>query len=428
MHLKDFAKSGNPKTLFSAFLYFDISFMIWVMLGPLGNSITEDFKLSPTEKGIMVGLPLLTGSLLRLVLGPLADRIGGRNTALLGLSLTFIPLLLGGFAATLYEMVLIIGLLLGIAGASFAVALPMASRWYPPEQQGLVMGIAGAGNSGTVLASLFAPRLAEATGSWEVVFLLATIPLALTWVVVAALAKDAPGKPKPKGLQDYAVVLRQRDTLYFALMYSVTFGGFVGLATFLPIFFRDTYGLTKVEAGNFAALCVFAGSFIRPIGGYFADRFGGIRVLFFLYGLIGILALGVSNLPALAVETVLLTLLMTVLGAGNGSIFQIVPQRFPKEIGTITGIVGAAGGVGGFLLPFLLGGLKDATGSYSAGFLIYTLAAFGCVVLLSVARRGWQGTWLGTDGRALTAETTAPTHSTVPSAPPITPVVNPAVD
>src|SRR5688572_994968 len=161
MRLKDFVNSGNPKTLFSAFFYFDISFMIWVMLGPLGNSITEEFSPTPTQKGIMVGLPLLSGSLLRLILGPLADRIGGRNTALIGVSLTFLPLLLGGLASNSYEIVLVIGLMLGIAGASFAVALPMASRWYPPEQQGMVMGIAGAGNSGTVLAALFAPRIAE---------------------------------------------------------------------------------------------------------------------------------------------------------------------------------------------------------------------------------------------------------------------------
>src|SRR5688572_27492278 len=183
MHLKDFAKSGNPKTLFSAFFYFDISFMVWVVLGPLGNSIAEEFGLSASQKGLMTGLPILSGSLLRLVLGPLADRIGGRNTALLGLSLTFIPLLLGGLVTSSYEMVLLVGLLLGIAGASFAVALPLASRWYPPEQQGLVLGIAGAGNSGTVLASLFAPRLAEAFGHWQPVLLVATIPVAAAWLV-----------------------------------------------------------------------------------------------------------------------------------------------------------------------------------------------------------------------------------------------------
>lgn len=400
MHLKNFAKSGNPKTLFSAFLYFDISFMIWVMLGPLGNSIGDQFHLTASQKGLMTGLPVLSGSLLRLVLGPLADRIGGRNTALLGLSLTFVPLLLGGLAANSYEVVLLIGLLLGIAGASFAVALPLASGWYPPEQQGLVLGIAGAGNSGTVLASLFAPRLAERFGSWQPVLLLAMIPVAAAWLVVALLAKDAPGKPAAKTLKEYAAIFRQADTLWFSLFYSVTFGGFVGLSTFLPIFFHDQYGLDKVAAGNFAALCVFAGSFVRPIGGYLADRFGGIRILVVLYAAIGLLALLIGSLPALGIETVLLFLMMTLLGSGNGSVFQIVPQRFPKEIGLVTGIVGAVGGIGGFLLPNLLGSLKDMTGSYGSGFLVYTVAALACVGLILAVRGAWRRAWAGDGGRA----------------------------
>ena len=193
MHIKQFLRSGSPGTLFSAFLYFDISFMIWVMLGPLGNSIAKEFSLSATQKGLMAATPVLAGAFLRLVLGPTADRIGARKTALIALALTFLPLLMGAYAATSFEMVLVVGVLLGIAGASFAVALPMASRWYPPEQQGLVMGIAGAGNSGTVLAAIFAPRLAQYFGDWRPVFLTAMAPLAITWVVIALLAKDAPG-------------------------------------------------------------------------------------------------------------------------------------------------------------------------------------------------------------------------------------------
>jgi MFS transporter, NNP family, nitrate/nitrite transporter len=389
MDIKQALKSGSPGTLFSAFVYFDVSFMIWVMLGPLGTFIAEEFQLTASQKGLMTGMPLLTGSLLRLVLGPLADRIGGRNTALLGLMLTFIPLFLGAFASNSFEMLLIVGLMLGIAGASFAVALPLASRWYPPEQQGLIMGIAGAGNSGTVLASLFAPQIAQALGSWRPVFIIAMIPLALAWIVVAVLAKDAPGKPRLKTLKEYTDVVRQADTVWFSLMYSVTFGGFVGLSTFLPIFFHDQYGLDKVSAGTFAALCVFAGSFVRPIGGYLADRFGGIQILLGLYAAIAALALVISTLPVLGVMTVLLFLLMTLLGSGNGSVFQIVPQRFPKEIGVVTGIVGAVGGLGGFLLPNFLGSLKDITGSFSSGFLVYTAAGALCVVMILVLRKTW---------------------------------------
>lgn len=393
MHIKQFFRSGNPATLFSAFFYFDISFMIWVMLGPLGNFIAEEFDLSASQKGLMTAMPILSGSLLRLVLGPLADRIGGRKTALIGLSLTFIPMLIGAFAAQSYEMILVIGLFLGVAGASFAVALPMASRWYPPEQQGLVLGIAGAGNSGTVLASLFAPRLAELLGGWRPVFLVVMLPLAIAWLVVFLLAKDAPGKVTIKTFAEYIDVVKKPDTLWLSLMYSVTFGGFVGLATFLPIFFHDQYGLDKVSAGGFAALCVFAGSFIRPVGGYLADRFGGTRILFGLFLLIGLLALGIGMLLPLNVETVLLFLLMTSLGSGNGSVFQIVPQRFSKELGVVTGIVGAIGGLGGFLLPNLLGTLKDATGSYGSGFFVYTLASLICMILIAVVRNEWQSTW-----------------------------------
>lgn len=400
MHIKQFLRSGSPATLFSAFFYFDISFMIWVMLGPLGNFIAEEFHLTPGQKGLMTAMPLLTGSILRLVLGPLADRIGGRKTALIGMSLSFIPLLLGAFASQSYEILLVVGLFLGVAGASFAVALPMASRWYPPEQQGLVLGIAGAGNSGTVLASLFAPQLAQLLGGWRPVFIVTMIPLALAWLTVAFLAKDAPGKVALKTLAEYVAVLRQPDTIWLSLMYSVTFGGFVGLATFLPIFFHDQYGLDKVSAGNFAALCVFAGSFIRPVGGFLADRFGGIRILIGLFMFIAVLAIGIGLLPVLGVETVLLFLLMTSLGSGNGSVFQIVPQRFPKEIGVVTGVVGAVGGLGGFLLPNLLGSLKDITGSYGTGFMVYTVAALLCMLMVTLLRKEWQRTWAGEGGRA----------------------------
>jgi len=405
MHLKDFSKSGNPRTLLAAFVYFDISFMIWVMLGPLGNSIAEEFKLNAAQKGLMTGVPILTGSLLRLLLGALADRIGGRKTALIGLTLTFIPLWMGAFATSDFQRVLIVGLMLGIAGASFAVALPLASRWYPPEQQGLVMGIAGAGNSGTVLASLFAPRLALLFGNWRPVFLVAMLPLVVAWLVVAFLAKDAPGKARAKTLADYVAVLKQADTWWLCLMYSVTFGGFVGLSTFLPIFFHDQYGLDKVSAGNFGALCVFAGSFVRPVGGYLADKLGGIRMLFVLYTLTLVLAIAVSGLPILSLVTVLIFLLMTTLGSGNGSVFQIVPQRFPKEVGVVTGIVGAAGGVGGFLLPTVLGSIQSSIGSFGPGFLIYAALAGLCIALIAVKRKGWLRTWAGDGGRARTGAT-----------------------
>jgi NNP family nitrate/nitrite transporter-like MFS transporter len=401
MHIKEFKKSGHLPTLLSAFLYFDISFMVWVLMGPLAVFIAEDFKLSPSQKGLLVALPLLGGSILRLVLGVLCDRLGARKTALIGLGLTFVPLLWGWLGANSLGELHCIGLLLGVAGASFAVALPMASRWYPPEHQGLAMGIAGAGNSGTVLTALLAPRLAQHFGNWHIVFALALVPVALVWIAVAIMAKNSPHKVAPKEAREYVVALKQADTLWFCLFYSVTFGGFVGLASFLPTLFTDQYGLAKVQAGNLTALCVFAGSFVRPIGGYFADRFGGVRMLTVLYGAIGVLALCISFLPSVGIMAALMFTLMAILGSGNGSVFQIVPQRFPREIGVITGLVGAAGGLGGFCIPFALGALKQSLGSYSIGFQVLAGCAMACLALILVLHPSWQRAgWLGRGGRA----------------------------
>jgi MFS transporter, NNP family, nitrate/nitrite transporter len=392
-HLKEFARSGNPPTLLSAFLYFDISFMIWVLLGPLGNYVSEELHLSPAEKGLLTAVPLLGGSLFRLVLGPLADRFGGRKVGIAGMLLTMVPLALGWLWADTLPQLWLVGLLLGVSGASFAVALPMASRWYPPEHQGLAMGIAGAGNSGTLLATLFAPRLAESLG-WRGVMGAALIPLALVLILFILLAKDSPAHVPVKGAADYFRTLRSPDAVWFCVLYCVTFGGFVGLASFLSIFFRDQYGLTKVQAGDLTTLCVLSGSFLRPVGGYLADRVGGIRMLQILFAGVMVLAIGVAQLPPVTAVTVLFFVLMALLGMGNGSVFQLVPQRFPREIGIITGLVGAAGGVGGFFLPTLMGSLKGSTGSFTAGFLLMAAAGLVCLGVVSWKSRDWTLTLL----------------------------------
>lgn len=393
MRLKDFAKSGHPPTLFSAFLYFDISFMVWVLIGVLGVHIASHFGLTASQKGLLVAIPILGGSLVRIPLGVLVDRIGPKRTGILGQLLVMIPLVWAWLFGRSFSEFLALGLLLGIAGGSFAVALPLASRWYPPQHQGLAMGIAGAGNSGTVLAALLAPRLAERVG-WHHVFGLALIPVVITLLLYSLLAKESPSQPAPKPLQDYLGLCRERDTLWLCLFYSFTFGGFVGLASFLVIFFHDQYGLAKVMAGNFTALCVFAGSFLRPVGGYLADRFGGTRMLAALFACASAGLIAAGTLPPLWLVTTLLFLVMAVLGMGNGSVFQLVPQRFREEIGVATGVVGAAGGLGGFLLPSFLGVLKDLTGSYGVGFLCFGLAGLACWGLLRVVQRGWRMSWL----------------------------------
>ncbi len=388
MNVRDFRKAGHWPTLACAFTYFDISFMVWVLLGALGNALAQTFGLTPGQKGLMVAIPLLGGSMMRLVLGVLTDRIGAKKTGLIGLTVTILPLLLGWLWVSSFNQLLIVGMLLGVAGASFAVALPLASRWYPPHLQGLVLGIAGAGNSGTALATFFGPRLAKVWG-WHAVFGLALIPVVITLVVFAIFAKDSPTQPVPRPIGEYARVLRRRDTWWFCLFYAITFGGFVGLASFLNIFFRDQYGLDSVRAGNFATLCVIAGSFIRPVGGHLADRLGGVKMLTMLFVGIGGLMVGMATTPALGLGTVLLLAIMTLLGMGNGSVFQLVPQRFSAEIGVVTGIVGAAGGIGGFLLPTLLGSLKGSTGSFAGGFLAFAVASLACSGLMVYVGRSW---------------------------------------
>lgn len=394
MERTGFLKSGHKPSLLSAFLYFDVSFMVWVLIGPLAVIMMQDYPMNAAQKANLVALPILGGSVLRLVLGVLADRIGPKRTGQLGMAVTMVPLVWGWqFVDSLGELYTV-ALLLGVAGASFSAALPLASRWYPPQYQGLAMGIAGAGNSGTVFSTLFANRIAQYFGSWEVVFGFALLPVALVFLVFTLLAKDSPNQPDPKKLRDYAAVLRERDTWLFCLLYMVTFGGFVGLSNYLTIFFNTQYGLSAVRAADFTTLCVIAGSFFRPVGGWLADKLGGVRMLLALYAGVALMMASVSSLPPLSVVTVLLFVGMMCLGMGNGSIFQLVPQRFQQEIGVITGIVGAAGGLGGYFLPNILGLLKQWTGSYTPGFLILSGIALACILTVTLIQGQWKRTFL----------------------------------
>lgn len=391
---RSFLKSGHTPTLLSAFLYFDLSFMVWVLLGPLGVAIAKDFGLTPAQKGLMVAVPVLSGALLRLVAGVMVDHMGPKRTGLMGQ----VAVLAGLAVAWLlgvhdYHQVLALGVLLGVAGASFAVALPLASRWYPPEHQGLALGIAGAGNSGTALAALFAPALAQAFG-WQNVVGLAALPLACALVVYAIFAKDAPNRPPPKRLAEYLSVLGTRDAWWLMGLYGVTFGGFVGLSSSLTIYFNAEYGLPAVTAGFFTAACVFAGSFLRPVGGGLADRFGGVRALSVVYVLAALgLALASFHQPNPWIALALMVFSMSVLGMGNGAVFQLAPQRFGREIGVVTGLVGMTGGIGGFYLAASLGWAKQATGSYQPGLLAFAGLALLALAGLSGVKARWRRTW-----------------------------------
>ena len=391
---KEFWKAGHPPTLFAAFFYFDLAFMVWVMLGPLGVQIAQDLHLTSAQKGLMVATPILSGALLRIVMGVLVDHLKPKLAGSIGQVIVLASL---GFAwhfgVHSYEQILLLGGFLGFAGAAFAVALPLASRWYPPEHQGTALGIAGAGNSGTVLAALFAPTLAVWYG-WQNVFGLAMIPLSIAFVVYLIFAKDAPECPPAKSLHQYLAVLKDKDAWWFMFFYSVTFGGFVGLASSLTIYFNTQYGLSPVIAGYFTAACVLAGSLIRPVGGVVADRIGGIRSLLVMYTLAAIFLFIVSfGFSQAWMALTVFVAAMLALGMGNGAVFQLVPQRFRKEIGVMTGLVGMAGGVGGFYLASSLGYAKQITGSYQIGFVIFAGLAVLALVGLSSVKTRWRTTW-----------------------------------
>ncbi|MGV6397112.1 nitrate/nitrite transporter [Pseudomonas caspiana] len=389
-----FWKAGHTPTLFAAFLYFDLSFMVWYLLGPMAVQIATDLQLTTQQRGFMVATPILAGAILRFIMGMLADQLSPKTAGIIGQVIVITSLLAAWqLGIHTYEQALLLGIGLGMAGASFAVALPLASQWYPAEHQGKAMGIAGAGNSGTVLAALAAPVLAAAFG-WTNVFGLALIPLILTLIAFSLMAKNAPNRSKPKSMADYFKALADRDSWWFMFFYSVTFGGFIGLASALPGYFHDQYGLNPVTAGYYTAACVFGGSLMRPLGGALADRFGGIRTLLGMYAVAAICIAAVGfHLSSSVAALALFVSAMLGLGAGNGAVFQLVPQRFNKEIGVMTGLIGMAGGIGGFLLAAGLGAIKQSTGDYQIG--LWLFASLGVVAwfgLYSVKRR-WRTTW-----------------------------------
>ena len=393
MKLSDIKSSGHWPTLLTAFLYFDFSFMVWTVLGPLGAQIGESLQLSTQQKGFMVAVPILSGAILRILLGMLVDRIGAKNTGIIGQLIV-----IAGLAAAWlvgmpnYGATLLMGLVLGFAGASFAVALPQAGRWYPPNMQGVVMGLAGAGNIGVVLDSLFAPRLAAAYG-WQSVFGLALIPAVIVLVIYAVFSKEAKVEVKKKRLIDYVNLLKDKDAHWFCFYYTVSFGGFVGLASSYVLYFKSEFGVTPVQAGDLAAICTFTGAMLRPIGGAIADRIGGIRSLFAFYAIAGIMLLGAALAHNISVCLAIFVIASGALGMANGAVFQLLPQRFGKDLGVMTGLVGCGGGLGGFYLASSLGLAKGLTGSYAAGFSIFAVLCFLAIAGLSLVKTRWRTTW-----------------------------------
>jgi NNP family nitrate/nitrite transporter-like MFS transporter len=441
-------KSGNWKALLACFLYFDTGFTAWVMFGPLAPYIAKQLTLSPTQSGFLVAVPVLSASIVRVTLGNLFQSVNGRALALLGIALSSVPaLLLLLPIAPSYPLLLVLGGFLGVGGASFAVALPMAGSSYPPRVQGLVLGLAAAGNIGAVIDGFVFPTLAQHFG-WQRATAAVLPLLALTAAAVLLWAEDRSAKsgspvralvafgvsllgiivlvqlvnhglfgPGRTGTlllpvlgvavalavlpRKYLAVLAERDTWVVMLIYSITFGGFVGMSSYVSLLLTTQYQLSKVDAGMFMAALSFTGAMVRPVGGLLADRLSGVRVLLVL--LVGIALCNFSYamfMPALASAIVLLAALYLCFGLGNGATFQLVPHRWRGKTGVMTGIIGAAGGIGGFYLPVIMGIAKESTGSYQLGFATFGVLATIALVLLGVLHRQWLS-WSSPDDSAL---------------------------
>ena len=406
---KAFLKSGHWPTLLAAFLYFDFCFAIWVLNGAMAPFISETFKLDAAQKGFMISVPILAGALMRFPLGVLAQYIGRRNAAMVEMALIIIALGYGYFWVDTFNEVIAMGVLLGIAGASFGVALSLGSGWFPPKYKGLAMGLAGAGNSGTVLAVLFAPPLAMRYG-WSTVYGLAALTMALPMLVMWFVAKEPPDR-EHQTLRQHVSCLFEKDGWVFSLIYIVTFGGFIGLASFLPTYFYDQFHVTKVQAGQLTMLATLMGSAVRVVGGYISDRIGGIRTLSSVLLVVAssLVACGLAG-TSLPVTTLLFMLCFAALGAGNGALFQLVPLRWPLTTAVAGSMIGEIGALGGGFIPNAMGQSKQHLDTYLWGFVAFAGLALLLLLMLRQVQIRWTRTWAEKGGRARVSDASSTTQ------------------
>ena len=373
-------KPGAARALFFATTAFAVSFAVWGLIAALAPLFTELYKLSATEKSLLIAIPVLLGSIGRIFAGMAADRFGGRVVFSALLIFSAIPAIAIGFS-TSYTQLLIFGLLLGVAGTTFPVGVGFASKWFSKEKQGTALGIYGAGNIGQSIAVFFAPVLALQFGDWRTVFFVFAA-MTLVWgIVFYMFAKDAAVTAKPKTLFEiFSIFKTSKIAWVLSLFYFLTFGGFVALALYLPTFLREIFSLSATDAGARTAGFVLLATAMRPVGGILADKIGGAKVLIFVFAAIAVLSLLLS-FASIVPFTVGALGCAAALGLGNGAVFKLVPQYFPNDTATVTGLVGAFGGLGGFFPPLELGFVKDATGTYTVGFVLLSLFAVVCLVI-----------------------------------------------
>jgi NNP family nitrate/nitrite transporter-like MFS transporter len=372
-----------------ATLAFTTCFFAWSLLGPLAPDIQDALGLSDFETSAIVAVPVLLGSLMRIPLGWLTDRHGGRRVFSALMAFTPLPLIALALFHDSLTPILVFGLLLGFAGASFAVGVPFVNGWYPPERQGFTLGIYGMGMGGTVLAGLTAPRIADHWGL-SAPFWVATALVVVMCGVFLALARDAPTRrtgPAPGMFAALSVFRTSGRAWALTLFYFMAFGGFVAMFLYLPKLLTGVYDLSKADAGARAAGFALLAVIGRPTGGWLSDRIGAARVLLVCFIAVAVLALVLAAAYTAMVPLTVACLAMAVaLGLGTGAVFKLVPEWFPDRVGSVTGVVGAAGGLGGFFPPLVMGVVKSATGGYALGFALMALVALACLVVLRALR------------------------------------------
>ena len=380
-------KAGTELAL--ATLAFTVCFYAWSLLGPLSPDLQDALGLSDFETSAMVAVPVLLGSLMRIPLGWLTDRHGGRRVFTALMAFTPLPLIALALAHDSLGAILVFGFLLGFAGASFAVGVPFVNGWYGPERQGFALGIYGMGMGGTVLAGLTAPRIVDQWG------LAAPFWVATGLVVVVcggffALARDAPTQRTGRAPGMFAALSVFRTTgraWALTLFYFMAFGGFVAMFLYLPKLLTGVHDLSKADAGARAAGFALLAVIGRPTGGWLSDRIGAARVLLVSFIAVAVLALVLAAAYTAIVPLTIACLTMAIaLGLGTGAVFKLVPEWFPDRVGSVTGVVGAAGGLGGFFPPLVMGIVKSATGGYALGFALMALVALACLVVLRAVR------------------------------------------
>jgi NNP family nitrate/nitrite transporter-like MFS transporter len=397
---KSFLRTGHGPTLFAAFLYFAFSCCIWVLNGALAPFISESFHLTPAQKGLMLSIPIVAGALMRFPLGVLSQFIGRRNAAFVEMGLVAVAMLYGWLRVETFGDLLAMGVLLGIAGASFGVALSLGAGWFPPQHKGLAMGLVGAGNVGTAVSVLVAPPLAQWLG-WHAVYAIAAAAISVPVIAMALFAKEPPDVDAHAGLKQHLACLVEADGWAFSLMYGVTFGGFIGLATFLPTYYHDQFDVSKVQAGQLTMLAAFMGAAVRVLGGWIADRWGGVRALTVVLAAIATTLVGVGLAGgSLGLTTVLMIACFAALGAGNGSIFQLVPLRWPATTAVAGSMIGEIGALGGGLVPSGMGLSRQYLGTYLWGFVAFAVLALLMLAVLRMRQGRWTRTWAAEGGRA----------------------------